>query len=117
MPGRAGCRCGLRLDDADGAVVVQEDLVGHAPDVGFGHLVYTVEVSEQLAPIAVARLVDGELLRQPFIAGQAAEQIRLGARLEHLQLFVGYVLRLQLFDLLLNALAAIPRRMSGSGTA
>src|ERR1017187_4500943 len=64
----------LRLDDADGAVRLGENLGRHSPDVGLGHLVHSVEISEQLAPIAVACLVGGKLLRQTLVTGEPANQ-------------------------------------------
>src|ERR1035437_8269668 len=89
----------LRLDRADGAVLFRSNLVRHPPDVGLGHLVHAVEIAEQLAPNAVARLIGGKLLRQALVTGKPSSQVGLGARLEHLQFFIGNVLRLQLVDL------------------
>src|SRR5664279_5374188 len=62
--------CRLCLDDADGAVGLGENLGRHSPDVGLGDLVHSVEIAEQLAPIAVACLVGGKLLRQPLVTGE-----------------------------------------------
>src|SRR5208283_1433580 len=76
---------GLGLNHADGAISCRERLVRDAPDIGLGHLVHTIEITKKLTPIAVVRLVGRELLRQSFIAGEAANQVCLGARLEHLQ--------------------------------
>src|SRR5664279_4614 len=81
----------LRLDDADGAVRLGENLGRHSPDVGLGDPVHAVEIAEQLAPIAVTRLIGRQLLRQPLVAGEPANQVGFGTRLEHLQLFVGNV--------------------------
>ncbi len=52
----------------DGAVVGNEICVGHAADVGFADFINAVDGSEQLAPVAVARLVDAELPGQAFVA-------------------------------------------------
>src|ERR1035441_22790 len=73
----------LGLNDADDAVGLGECLVRNPPDVGLGHLVHAVEIAEQLAPIAVTRLVGCKLLRQPLVAGQPANQVGLGACLKH----------------------------------
>ena len=43
----------------------------HAPDVGLGHLVDAVDVAEQLAPVAVERLVGRELLGEALVASRA----------------------------------------------
>ena len=48
---------GGRFDNAHGAVGVNEDLVGDAPDIRLGHFVDAVNRAEQLAPVAIARLV------------------------------------------------------------
>ena len=105
------------IDDPDGAVVVLEDLVGHAPNVRLGDLVDLVEIAEEFAPVAVARLIDGELLRQALVLGEAADQVGLGACLEHLQLVVGHILRLQLVDLLVDRLLNLGVGVPGRGTA
>src|ERR1035438_9566510 len=94
----------LRLDDAEGAVGLGENLGRHPPDVGLGHLVHSVEIAEQLSPIAITRLVGGKLLSQALVTGEPANQVGLGARLKHLQLFVGNILRLQLVDLFVHRL-------------
>ncbi len=65
-----------------GAVALDEDLVGDAADVGLGDLVDLVELAEELAPVAVAGLVLGELVGEAFVVGEAAEQVGAGAGLE-----------------------------------
>src|SRR5580704_15011594 len=79
------------LDHADGAVGVDEDLVGDAANVGLRHLIDAVHRAEQLAPIAVAGLIRGQLRGQAFIVGQAANEVGFGASLDHLQFVVGDV--------------------------
>ena len=62
----------------DRAIGVDENFVGDAADVGFGHLVDAVDRAEQFTPIAIARLIGGQLRGESFIVGQAANQIGFG---------------------------------------
>src|SRR5689334_18061530 len=92
----------LGFHDGDRAVLLNEGLVGNAPDVSFADFVNLFNLVEDLSPVAIERLVFAQLQGQALIIAQAADEIGLGARLDGFQLFVGYVLGLQLFNLLMN---------------
>ncbi len=83
------------FDAGAGAVAVDEDLVGDAADVGFGDGVDLLELAEELAPVAEAGLVLGELVGEAFVVGEAAEQVGAGAGLEALEFGVGDVFGLR----------------------
>src|ERR1700682_5324373 len=92
--GRAGirlrwCRLAVRgsvrrrrgLDDGDRAVVLHKYLVGHAFDVFLADLVEFIHFAEQLTPIAIAKLIGRQVLRQPRIVSEAADETCFSARL------------------------------------
>src|SRR5580698_3202233 len=91
-----GCAC--IFDNSYGAIGVDEDLVGDAANVGLGDLVDAIGGVEQFAPVAVARLVGSEFGGEAFVIGEAANQVGLGARLDHLQFVVGDVFFFQAID-------------------
>ena len=71
-----------KLNARAGAVAVNEDLVGDAADIGLGDRVDLVEIAEELAPVAKASLVLGELMGEAVVVGEAAQQVGAGAGLE-----------------------------------
>src|SRR5215467_9587975 len=79
----------LSFHDGDRAVLLNERLVGDAPDISFADFVNLFNLVEQLAPVAIERLVLTQLEGQALVIAQAADEIGLGARLDGLQLFVG----------------------------
>ncbi len=91
--------------DAHGAIALRKSLVSYSANVGLGDLVDPVDGLEQLAPVAVARLVDGELLREALIVAEAADQVGFRARLDHLQFVVGDVFFLDAVNLGVNGVA------------
>ena len=115
--GMGGCwGFSLRWDELDaraGAVAVDEDLVGDAADVGFGDGVDLVELAEELAPVAVAGLVFGELVGEAFVVAEAAEQVGAGAGFEALELVVGDVFALEAVDLFVDGGAHLVGRVAG----
>src|ERR1019366_1767953 len=116
----AWCRLATRrlsLDDANRAVGIGENLVRDSPDVGLGDLVHAIEIAEQLAPIAVARLVGRKLLRQTLVTGEPAKQGGLGARRKHPQIFGGNILGLQLDELLVHRFLQLFVGVVGEGNA
>ena len=64
-----------------GPVALYENLVGYAPHIGLGHCVHLSQLVEELPPVAKARLVLGQLMRQSLVVGEPAQQVCLGARL------------------------------------
>ena len=101
----------------DGAVGIDEDLVGDAADVGFRDLVDAVDRAEQFAPVAIASLVGGELRGQSFVVGEAANQIGLAAGLDHLQFVVADVFFFQTLNFGVDGVAISSGLCPGSGTA
>ena len=107
---RSGC-----IDPSFGAVAVDEHCIGHAADIGFGHLVYPVELQEKLTPVAVAGLVLRQGVGQALVVGQAAQQVGAGAGLEHGQLIVADVGGLELLNFLVDGVAHLRRSMPRQG--
>src|SRR5512146_621082 len=103
------------LDDADGAIGGYENLVGDAANVGLVDLVVAVELAEEFAPIAEARLEGGELSGKAGVIAKPADQVGLGAGLEHGQLFVADIGGLKALDLGANGVADFVVGMSGCG--
>src|SRR3954463_10212905 len=101
------------LDHGGGAVAVDEHPVGDAPDVLFGDFVDPLDDAEDVAPIAVALLGAGKGDGQTLIAVETAQEVKLGAGLYHLELFVGDELVLEALDLLVDGGAQLLRRMAG----
>ncbi len=78
----------LRWDEFDagaGAVAVDEDLVGDAADVGFFDGVDLLQLVEELAPVAEAGLILGELVGEAFVVAEAAEEVGAGSGFEALE--------------------------------
>ena len=111
----------MRRDEFDsraGAVAFDEDLVGDAANVGFGDGVDLVEIAEELAPVAIAGLIFGELVGEAVIVGEAAKEIGAGAGLEACELFVGDVLVLEAVELFVDGGTRLSSGVwPGSGTA
>src|SRR6266568_2970291 len=111
---RAGRGQLRRFDHAYRAVGSHKGLVGCAPDVGLGHLVNPLDLAKDLAPVPEARLSGAQLQGQALVAGQPADQIRLGPRLDALEFLVGDVFVLDSFQLrmkgLTDFLGRMPRR-------
>ena len=102
-----------RFDDGVGAIALGEDLVRDAANIRLRDFVDLVELAEEFAPVAVAKLVRSQALCQPLVVAERAQQIDARARLEHGQFLVGHVLGLQLVDLLVDRRAHLLRRMAG----
>src|SRR5579859_901993 len=102
----------LSFHDGNSAVLLNECLVGYAPDIGLGDFFNLLNLVEELTPVAIERLILAQLESQALVIAQATNEIGLGARLDRLQLFVSYVLGLQLFNLLMNGAGHILRRMA-----
>ena len=89
-------------------------MVGDALDVGLGYGVDAVHGAEEFFPIAVARLINGELRGEPGIVRQPANQVGLGPRLDHLKFFVPEnFLSSEFFDFFVNRLSYFIGRVSG----
>src|SRR6476660_8713210 len=67
------------FNNSHGAVGGNEGLVGDATDIGFVYLVEIVHLVEKLAPIAIARLIQGKVRSQTLVAVKTAQQISLGS--------------------------------------
>src|SRR5258708_35202605 len=67
-------RWGHVFDNPHGAVGGNEGLIGNAPDIGFAHFIEIVHLVEEFTPIVIARLIQGELQDQAFVAAEPAQQ-------------------------------------------
>ena len=81
-----------RFDDGVGAVAFGEDLIRDAANIRLRDSVDLVELTEEFAPVAVAKLVGSQALCQPLVVAERAQQIDARTRLEHGQFIVGDVL-------------------------
>ena len=54
------------------------------PDLGFGHLIDSVDFLEVVAPVTEEGLRRGELGGQALVAIQSPEKVCLGTRFDHL---------------------------------
>src|SRR5256885_12264496 len=97
------------------SVLRRKNLGGHPPDICFAHLVHPIHLAKQLAPIAVARLDGAQVLRQPFVIGQAADQICADPPFHPLRLFIPAILLYQLVDFLVHRGANFLRRVPAAG--
>ena len=84
----SGCHA---FNNSHGTVGGNEGLVGDATDVGFVYLVEIVHLVEELAPIAIARLIQGKVRSQALVAVKTAQQVGLGSGPDHLQFVVADV--------------------------
>src|ERR1700722_10061768 len=78
----APAACGF--DDTHGAIRIHKSFVGDAANIGLGNQVNAVNGAEKFAPVAVARLVAGQVGGEPLVISEAADKVGLGARLDHL---------------------------------
>src|ERR1035437_8057755 len=100
------------LDACAGTVALNEDLAGDAAHIALTDFVNPVQFAEEFAPVAVAGLIFGELVREPFVVGEAAEQASARACLEHLEFLVADVRSFQLVDFFMDRVTHFVGRMS-----
>src|ERR1044071_5818221 len=72
----------LSFHDGDCAVLLNECLVGYAPDISLGDFFNLLNLVEQFAPVAIERLVLAQLECQALVIAQATDEIGLGTRLD-----------------------------------
>src|SRR5215831_9372180 len=75
----------LGFHDGDRAVLLNERLVGNAPDISFADFFNFLNLVEQLAPVTIESLILTQLEGQALVIAQAADEIGLGARLNGFQ--------------------------------
>src|SRR5207248_11019206 len=71
----------LSFHDGDRSVLLNERLVGDAPDIGLGDFFDLLNLVEQLTPVAIERLILAQLEGQTLVIAQATDEVGLGARL------------------------------------
>jgi len=74
------------------------------PNVGFADLVDAVDRAKQFTPVVVSSLINSQIVGQTLVAAQAADQVRLGPRLNHFQFLVADVFVFQLLNLDVNGI-------------
>src|SRR5689334_13830864 len=85
-----------------GAVLLEKSFVGHTADVGFCDFFNLFDLAEEFAPVAILGLIFAQLNGQALVIAQPADQVGFSAGLDRLQFVIGYILRFQLLDLLMN---------------
>src|SRR5437660_806231 len=76
------------LNPCAGTVAVYKYFVGYPPHICLGHCVHLLQLVEELPPVAKPCLILRQLMCQPIIICQSAQQVGLGARLVARQFFV-----------------------------
>src|SRR5260370_16567991 len=94
--------CVREFNPRAGSVAVYKRLVGDPSYIGLGHGVHFLELVEELAPVAIAGLVLGELVCEALVIGESAQQVGLGSGLVAGHLLVGDWFVLHTVHLLLH---------------
>src|SRR5580698_8239735 len=108
--------CGrLGVDLSAGSIGGYKNLIRHAANVSLSDFVDLIKLLEQLAPVAVSRLVLGERGGEALVVIEAAQELGTSPGLVHLKLCIGDVSGFQLFNLLVDGIAHLCRSVAGTG--
>src|SRR5207245_11056677 len=87
-------------------VGLHEGGVRHPSYVRLTYFCDVINVAKELPPVSVERLGAPQLERQALVVPQFSDQVRLGARLDHLELLIRDVFLSHTFDLRVNSVAS-----------